>query len=46
VQRALNHRSIKSSLRYAHVLDEEVADAMENRLSLKNPLSLRNRKVS
>ena len=35
VQRALNHRSIKSTLRYAHVLDEEVADAMESRLSLK-----------
>jgi integrase len=29
VQRALNHRDIKSTLRYAHVLDEDVADAME-----------------
>jgi integrase len=28
-QRALNHRSIKSTLRYAHVLDNEVADAMQ-----------------
>jgi integrase len=28
-QRVLNHRSIKSTLRYAHVLDDEVADAME-----------------
>ena len=35
VQRALNHRSIKSTLRYAHALDEEVADAMESRLCLK-----------
>jgi integrase len=29
VQRALNHRDIKSTLRYAHVLDQEVADALE-----------------
>jgi integrase len=36
VQRALNHRSIKSTLRYAHVLDEEVGDAMERRLCTKD----------
>ncbi|TAI60724.1 site-specific integrase [Bradyrhizobium sp. Leo170] len=29
VQKALNHRDIKSTLRYAHVLDEDVADAVE-----------------
>jgi integrase len=29
VQRALNHRDIKSTLRYAHVLDGDVADAVE-----------------
>ena len=29
VQKALNHRSIKSTLRYAHVLDEDVAAAVE-----------------
>jgi integrase len=29
VQRALNHADIKSTLRYAHVLDSEVADALE-----------------
>jgi integrase len=29
VQRALNHQDIKSTLRYAHVLDSEVADALE-----------------
>jgi integrase len=29
VQRALNHRNIKTTLRYAHVLDGEVAQAME-----------------
>ncbi|WP_407123158.1 tyrosine-type recombinase/integrase [Bradyrhizobium sp. STM 3561] len=28
-QKALNHRDIKSTLRYAHVLDEDVADAVE-----------------
>jgi integrase len=28
-QRALNHASIQSTLRYAHVLDEEVRDAFE-----------------
>jgi integrase len=29
VQKALNHASIKTTTRYAHVLDHEVADAME-----------------
>ncbi len=29
VQKALNHRDIKSTLRYAHVLDGDVADAVE-----------------
>jgi len=29
VQKALNHRDIKSTLRYAHVLDAEVASAVE-----------------
>jgi integrase len=29
VQKALNHASIKTTTRYAHVLDEEVADGME-----------------
>jgi integrase len=29
VQRALNHASIKTTTRYAHVLDSEVAEAME-----------------
>jgi integrase len=28
-QKALNHADIKSTLRYAHVLDEDVADAVE-----------------
>jgi integrase len=30
VQRALNHRNIKTTLKYAHVLDDEVAAAMES----------------
>ena len=29
VQRALNHADIKTTTRYAHVLDQEVAEAME-----------------
>ncbi len=29
VQKALNHRDIKSTMRYAHVLDEDVASAVE-----------------
>jgi integrase len=29
VQKAMNHRDIKTTLRYAHVLDQEVADGME-----------------
>jgi integrase len=29
VQKAMNHKDIKSTMRYAHVLDEDVADAVE-----------------
>ena len=29
VQRALNHTDLKTTTRYAHVLDDEVADALE-----------------
>jgi len=29
VQRALNHSNIKTTIRYAHVLDAEVASALE-----------------
>jgi integrase len=46
VQRAMNHRDIKSTLRYAHVMDEDVAAAVERLAeSRKNPRS-RVRKVS
>lgn len=38
VQKAMNHRDIKSTLRYAHVLDEDVAAAVERLAeSRKNP---------
>lgn len=30
VQRALNHADLKTTARYAHVLDDEVAEALEN----------------
>jgi integrase len=36
VQKALNHRDIKSTLRYAHVLDHEVAEAMERVAQSRN----------
>jgi integrase len=29
VQKALNHRNIKTTLKYAHVLDDEIAEAIE-----------------
>lgn len=38
VQKALNHKDIKSTMRYAHVLDEDVASAVEAvARSRKNP---------
>lgn len=46
VQRALNHADIKTTLRYAHVLDEEVSEALEALAeSRKKPRSA-GRKVS
>ncbi|MEH2626798.1 integrase [Bradyrhizobium sp. AZCC 1719] len=36
VQKALNHRDIKSTLRYAHVLDEDVAEAVEYLANSRN----------
>jgi hypothetical protein len=40
MQRALNHADIKTTIRYAHVLDGEVAEAMEqlsqDRRALRN----------
>jgi integrase len=42
-QRVLNHADIKSTLRYAHVLDSEVADALERvaKSRTKSPRRLR-----
>jgi integrase len=37
VQRVLNHSDIKSTLRYAHVLDSEVADALERVAQQRKP---------
>jgi len=36
VQRALNHSHIETTVRYAHVLDQEVADAMERVTESRN----------
>ena len=36
VQKALNHRDIKSTLRYTHVLDSDVAEAMERAAESRN----------
>jgi integrase len=46
VQRALNHADIKTTVRYAHVLDHEVADAMEQVTASRNPLRSKIRNVS
>jgi site-specific recombinase XerD len=46
VQRALNHADIKTSMRYAHVLDSEVADAMESAAELRKKSRKPFRKVS
>jgi integrase len=37
VQRALNHSTIQSTVRYAHVLDQDVADAIERVAESRNP---------
>lgn len=43
VQKALGHRDMKTTMRYTHVLDEEVADGLElvakSRREPKNPLT-------
>jgi integrase len=41
VQRALNHASIKTTTRYAHVLDTEVAEAMEATAELRKKLRIK-----
>ncbi|WP_166295117.1 tyrosine-type recombinase/integrase [Bradyrhizobium sp. 2S1] len=46
VQKALNHRDIKSTLRYAHVLDEDVAAAVERIAKSRNLSRRKVRKVA
>jgi integrase len=46
VQKALNHRDIKSTVRYAHVLDEDVASAVEAVAKSRNKSRTTVRKVS
>jgi integrase len=46
VQRVLNHRDIKSTLRYAHVLDSEVAEALERVAKSRTTSRSRLREVS
>jgi integrase len=43
VQQAMNHSNIKTTLRYAHVLDDEVAEAMERvaKSPKKSPRAIR-----
>jgi integrase len=46
VQRALNHANIGATTKYAHVLDDEVADAMESRLRTNNHTNPSLKKIS
>ena len=46
VQKALGHASIKTTERYAHVLDEEVAQAMERVAESRSKSRSRLREVS
>ena len=46
VQKAMNHRDIKSTLRYAHVLDEDVAAAVERVAESRKKSRTTVRKVS
>lgn len=45
VQRALNHADLNTTSRYAHVLDEEVAEAMERVAVSRNKSRTTHRKV-
>jgi integrase len=46
VQRALNHSDIKTTTRYAHVLDHEVAAALERRAESRKKSRTKRRKAS
>jgi len=45
VQRALNHADLKTTTRYAHVLDDEVAEAMERVAASRKPSQTKVRMV-
>ena len=45
VQRALNHADIKTTTRYAHVLDREVAEALERVTKSRNSSRTTIRKI-
>ena len=46
VQRALNHANVKTTTRYAHVLDDEVAEALERVAVSRKKSRMTTRKVS
>jgi integrase len=46
VQKAMNHRDIKSTLRYAHVLDEDVAKVIEDAAKSRKKSRTTTRKAS
>ncbi|MGY4230426.1 integrase [Bradyrhizobium sp. USDA 4503] len=46
VKKALNHTDIKSTLRYAHVLDEDVADAVKRLAQSRKKSRTKLREVS
>ena len=46
VQKALNHKDIKTTMRYAHVLDEEIAEGMERVAESRSKFRSRLREVS
>jgi integrase len=46
VQQAMNHRDIKSTLRYAHVLDQDVAAAVERVAESRRKSRIEKRKAS
>jgi integrase len=46
VQRALNHADLKTTLRYAHVLDTEVAEALEHVTESRNNSRIPNKKTA
>lgn len=46
VQKAMNHRDIKSTLRYVHVLDEDVAAAVERLADSRKKSRIKARKAS